>query len=236
MSHRWPTSFWLLLFSGLVIGNIYVYRDIAAPRALMVEVLAAGKGNALLVRAPQGATFLIDTGSDAGILRAIGMALPQWQRHINTVLLTSVAGNTAGGLPYLLRRYHVGNVVRPAALGTKSTENSFASSADAQPDMRRLIAKRGMRLPLGGGAYADVLWPPQVKEGRMTSAEGPLVLRISYGATSFRIEKSVPARTAQWLASIDAHLPAPTVIISSTTPAGVYVSDGETITQTREPN
>ena len=137
---------------------------------LTVTVLEVGpvdkQGHATLVRSPNGKTVLIDTGPDASILRALGSALPLWQRRIDAVVLTSSAARSAGGLPAVQSRYriskiiHIGNALVP--YGT-----SF----------------------LFDGSYIKII--------------APAALTISYGSSVFKI--------------------------SSSTPAGVYTSDGKAI-------
>lgn len=96
----------------LVVANIRIYQTIFAARVLEVSVLDMGKGRAVLVRAPSGATLLVDVGPDAGILRALGTALPPWQRAIDTVILTGSSRKCAGGLPDVASRYRVGADLR----------------------------------------------------------------------------------------------------------------------------
>lgn len=97
----------------LVAANVVVYRAIAAPRVLEVTVLEVGKkGDAILVRSPRGATLLVDAGPDAGILRALGSALPMWQRRIDAVVLTGTKNSYMGGLPEVESRYTVSKRIR----------------------------------------------------------------------------------------------------------------------------
>lgn len=107
-----PRHVYALIGAALLIGNIVVWRAAFASRALAVRELSAGKGVATLVRTPQRATILIDTGSDASILRALGTALPFYTRRIDVVVLTSDHVNMRGGLPFVLSRYNVGAVAR----------------------------------------------------------------------------------------------------------------------------
>lgn len=108
MPSELPRRFYLLTLCVLIAGNISVYEMILAPQAFKLKVLDVGeKGSATLVRAPSGATILIDTGPDASILRALGKELPPWQRKIDVVLLTSEKRSTAGGLPDVLSHYDV---------------------------------------------------------------------------------------------------------------------------------
>ncbi len=106
-----PTNFYIVLLLILLAANVSFYQTIFAPRALEVTVLEVGKGNVTLVRAPNGATILINTGPDASILRALGAALPPWQRRIDAVILTSNKKTSTGGLPDVLARYKIGQQI-----------------------------------------------------------------------------------------------------------------------------
>ncbi len=164
---RWPTSFWLLLFFGLIALNSGVYREIFAPPVVKVSVLDVGKkSRAILVRAPNNRTLLIDTGPDAGILRDLGEALPVWQRSIDAVILTDTKASFVGGLPGIESRYSV-----------------------------------SARVHVGGrdAPYGSSFMFYTVR----IAVNAPATLAISYGATTFTI--------------------------SSSTPRGVYVSDGNVL-------
>ena len=113
----------------LLFANFFIYRAILAPRVLTVSALEVGKGDATLIRTPSGKTILIDTGPDASILRALGMALPPWQRTIDAVILTSTKKNFTGGLPDVLSRYNV---------------------------LQQIEITESQRVLLGAGAYIDI--------------------------------------------------------------------------------
>lgn len=101
------TSFYLLLLCGLIVANTYLYKTIFAPPVLEVSVRTAGKGNVTIVRTPHHKTLLIDTGSDASTLRALGEILPPWQRNIDAVVLTGDKTSFTGGLPTIESRYKI---------------------------------------------------------------------------------------------------------------------------------
>src|SRR3989344_2937998 len=105
-----PRSFYTVFFFIFIAGNINVYQAILAPPVLEMTVLEVGKGNAVLVHTPHDKTILIDAGPDASILRALGSALPMWQREIDTVILTSSASRSAGGLSAVQSRYHISKI------------------------------------------------------------------------------------------------------------------------------
>lgn len=117
-------SIYIVALCALIIANLHIYRDALAPRTLAVSVFHAGKGNVVLVRTP-GGTLLIDTGSDASILRALGEALPMWQRDIDAVILTSSETLSTGGLRALEDRYVVRDIARFGAAIPYGAEVQF---------------------------------------------------------------------------------------------------------------
>ncbi len=90
---------------------------------LHMTFLVAGAGPAVLVVAPDGATMLVDSGSEAAALGAEldatlpgGLPLPGW-RTIDTVVLTGDSRPEAGGLS-ALDRYRVSSLYAPADMTT----------------------------------------------------------------------------------------------------------------------
>ncbi|MBI4065966.1 hypothetical protein HY412_02125 [Candidatus Kaiserbacteria bacterium] len=107
-----PRFYYVFLFALLIVANVNVYRMIFASRVLTVTVLEIGKGNAALIKTSTRKIILIDTGPDASILRALGDALPMWQRKIDAIILTSSAARSAGGLSSIQSRYHISKIIR----------------------------------------------------------------------------------------------------------------------------
>ena len=229
MPSRVPIWLCTLILIVLIWGNITIYRALYAPEVLLVNVLDVEQGRALLLRTPGGTTLLIDTGKDASVLRALGRELSVWQRHLDAVIMTSATSDHAGGLPDVVKRYRVSTLFRSLAKGTYAQEKTIAAATINIPVK---ILKRGDRLVTSDGIYIDVVWPPK-EASAMDSDEGALLLRLSYGTTSVLIQNDLPLRITKWLASSDASLPPPILIISSTTPAGTYAFDTQTITRPR---
>ncbi len=182
----------LFVIAGLVAINVLVYRAALAPRVLTVTVFETGKGRAFLAVTPSGKTLLIDSNSDASILRSLGSALPPWRRSLDVVIPLKAGV----GLSEVQNRYHITRLMRSLT--------------------------RGQRINFRDGTFIDVLWPPP------NVPDAPILL-LSYGSTSFLIEPIISPRIEKYLASIDASLPTPSIVISSRTPPGVFISNGITI-------
>jgi len=200
-----PARFWFIILLMVFLANIFVYTKIADQHKFVVTGLVVAKGDAILLKSPVGTRVLIDAGQDRSILRALGETLPPWVRSLDAFIETAQVSGATGGAADVRKYYRVGQVL-------------------TQSDLHR-----GMRLDLGGGAYADVLYPDR-DTSKMNPADGAVVLRVVYGKTSFLIKENISARADEWLSKIDGLAPEGEIIIASPTSQGmVYVSDGTRI-------
>ena len=189
----------LFLIAGLIAVNVLVWRAASAPRVLTVHVFETGKGRAVFATTPSGRTLLIDSNSDASILRTLGTALPPWQRSLDVVLSLK----SGAGLAEIEQRYKITKL--------------FGGSPRTKSDL-----VRGARLNFHDGTFIDVLWPPN-------KVSEPPVLLLSYGSTSFLIKPLISPHTEKYLSSLDIPSHPPSLVISSTTPTNIFISNGSAI-------
>lgn len=174
----WEKKYLLsILFLVLLVANGLVYRTIFAPHMLTTTNLVVREGRAMLVRSPNGLIVLVGAGPDASILRALGNELPPWQRTIDLVLLTDATTASAGGLPAVMSRYQVKNLVRSGTRGSKSLEEALAAAASAETGLQQTTAVQNQRLMLGDGTYLDIIISPNGVADVYTS-NGEAVTRI----------------------------------------------------------
>lgn len=138
----------VLAIIALVGANAYVYFNLFAPHTVQVEALRAGKGNALLVKVPGGRAVLVGAGPDASILRALGEALPPWQRHLDVLILLTSALAEAGGAPFVLERYRVSHLLRSEKQGAPTREAALAVAASAEKGLEITQIPGGTRVTL----------------------------------------------------------------------------------------
>ncbi len=220
-----PRTLWLAA-GILLLVCAWIYAPLLAAPVLRIESLPVGKGTAYLVRGPGGALLLINTGSDAAILRALGSRLPPWQRSIAAVVLTDASADAAGGLASVLSRYQVALLVRTGVRGTASREQAISTAIAHQKQLRPATAVRGLRIILDSGSFADILWP-SAAAGRGSGQNSSVALRISYKSTAFVIADNLPSRTSNWLSHIEQGALVGALALSSSTPS--LVSDGTTV-------
>ncbi len=217
-------AYWLSVMLLLVAVSTLFLVD-GSSQEMRVRVIPTSGGDAVLVQTPEGRAVLMDTGSDASILRDLGTTLPEWQRSLAAVVLTSPGIAAEGGLPDVLGRYRVPTLLRTPSLGAQTREDAITAAANAQ-GTKTLPAYRGDRLALAKGAVLDVLWPPQTPND-MKPPHSALVVRLSYGRTSFIFWGSLDERTRSYVERILP--PYGAIMLSSLTPTGTYVSDGTRI-------
>jgi competence protein ComEC len=191
---RWLSVLVLLAANG-------VLWSIPLPQGLTVSFLDIGQGDSVLIQGPTGAKLLVDGGPDSSVLREMGSVLPFWDKEINAVLATHPDQDHIGGLPDILRRYDVRYVFEPGIQNTTRAWNSFvnATNDELKSGAEHVVLRSGTRLLLGGGAYADVLYPDHdVSHIKETNA-GSIVLRVVHGKTAFMLTGDLPSKEEQEL-------------------------------------
>jgi len=195
-----------LLLLGLLALNAYVFYSLFAthPRELRVSVLDIGQGDSILIESPTGVQVLVDGGPGRVVLGALGNEMSLFDRSIDMLVETHPDKDHIGGLPSVFDRYRVSYFMEPGIPNDTGATVAVLAAAKAEPNITRVIARRGMRLNLGGGAYADVLYPDR-DPSKLETNNGSIVLHVVYGATSFMLTGDLPSEQEDWLVTLDAN-------------------------------
>ncbi|MGE5540658.1 MAG: ComEC/Rec2 family competence protein, partial [Bacillota bacterium] len=73
-----------------------------------------------------------------------------------------------------------------------------------EPGLTHVVVHRGMRIHLGGGAYADVLFPDRDESHQSVTNDGSVVLHLVYGSTSVMLTGDLPSPYEDYLVGLDA--------------------------------
>ncbi len=169
------------------------------PHGLTVSFFDAGQGDSILIEGPTGVQVLVDAGADSAALRELGSRLPFWDRTLDAVVVTHPDKDHVGGMADILERYEVGYILDPGIGNTTNAWESFVDAAEAERGTALVVARAGQRLDLGGGAYADILYPDgDVSKVKDTNA-GSVVMRVVYGNTSVMLTGDAPSKVEQEL-------------------------------------
>lgn len=188
----------------LLVGNVLVFAHVfKAPKTslLTVAFLDVGQGDAIYIEGPTGIDMLIDGGKDRSVLRELPKVMGPLDRTLDIVVATHPDADHIGGLPGVLERYRVSHILEPGREGDSSQSDRFEASEADEQGVIGVLARKGMRLHLGGGAYADVLHPEDNVGKLPGTNDASIVFRLVYGESEFMLTGDAPSWVEDRLAS-----------------------------------
>ncbi len=153
-----------------------------------------GQGDATLVVTPNGHSVLVDGGPDgSAAARLLDSALPFWDRSVDMVVLTHPHADHARGLLEVLRRYEVARVMERSVDHGGMVYEQWRRLAEREGAVS-IEAVGGQRFSVDGTLF-EVLWPPvELPSGTSSDLNNAsVVLRVSYGETSFLLAADIHA-------------------------------------------
>ncbi len=173
----------LALLAFITISVWYVARDFTNPPRLTVAFLDVGQGDAIFIESPTGKQILIDGGPDRSVVRELAHVMHFWDRTIDVVINTHPDRDHIGGLPEVLTRYHVSQVIDPGVPSDSGTYGYYRQLIERN-DIPYSTAQRGQRIDLGDGAYADILYPDRDMSATRNDNDASVIVRVVYASTS----------------------------------------------------
>ncbi|HEY1042054.1 MAG TPA: MBL fold metallo-hydrolase [Candidatus Paceibacterota bacterium] len=195
MRTRIPKPALALLIALLLVGNALLFTAILRPdtSTLAVAFLDVGQGDAIYIESPTGVDLLIDGGKDKSAVRELSKVMGPLDRRIDIVLATHPDADHIGGLPDVLSRYRVGTVLESGKAGDSSQADRFTDSIRREAGAAYGIAKQDMRIHLGEGVYADVLFPEGDAKKLRETNDASVILRLVYGESEFMLTGDAPS-------------------------------------------
>ena len=185
----------------LVVLNIFLFRlDFKGlKRELTFAMLDVGQGDALFIESPTGTQVLVDTGPPRKILSGLARVMSPFDKNIDAIIITNPDQDHIGGFADILKAYKVGQVFQS---GTQNDSKTFQNlKADIKnrniPD---ILARKGMRLHLGGGAVIDILFPDR-DVFDWSPNDGSIVGKLSYGDISIMLTGDSTIKTEKIILS-----------------------------------
>jgi len=156
-------------------------------------MLDVGQGDALFIESPTGAQVLFDGGPPRKLLGSLSRLMSPFDKSIDAIVITNPDADHISGFLDIFKSYEVGLVLEP---GTKNESKTFQNIKGEikKRNIPDILAKRGMRLTLGGGVYIDVLFPDRDVSDWATN-DGSIVARLTYGDTHIMLTGDATAKT-----------------------------------------
>ncbi|MDQ3076100.1 MAG: MBL fold metallo-hydrolase [bacterium] len=172
----------LLLFIALFI----FYLDWqSSHRNLTFAVLNVGQGDAIFIESPTGTQILVDGGPRGKGMSELSRVMPLFDNTIDAIIITNPDADHIAGFLDVLKNYKVGQVFEAGTFNDSKTYRNLKDQIKNK-NIPNTLAKKGMRLDLGGGAVIDILFPDR-DVSAWTTNDGSIVAKLTYGETSIML-------------------------------------------------
>jgi len=177
--------FFMVIF--LFLFNIFIfYLDWQnSHKSFIFAMLDVGQGDALFVESPTGTQILIDGGPPKKILNQLLQVMSPFDRTIDAILITNPDQDHIAGFLDVLKTYKVGKVFESGTLTDSKIYQNLKEELKIN-NVQSILAKRGMKLDLGGGVIINILFPDR-NVASWTTNDGSIIARLSYGDISIML-------------------------------------------------
>jgi competence protein ComEC len=173
----------IVLAGGLVTAILLVTWLMDRPDGkLHINFFDVGQGDATFIQTPSGRQILIDGGAYPSILTDhLGREMPFFDRDIDLVIVTHPDGDHVAGLPAVLQRFQIGQLINN---GQMVEENTFQALIDAAAESNTPIHATiaGEVIHIEDGVRLEIL-NPAGDQPPATSHQNDqsVALRLTYG-------------------------------------------------------
>lgn len=178
-------AYGLLIFTFLLLTAVsYLFHlDFQnSNKVLTFAMLDVGQGDALFIESPTGTQLLFDSGPPRKILSQLARVMSPFDRHIDAIVITNPDQDHIGGFKDILKVYKVDRVFEPGTFNDSKTYQNLKEEIKNK-NIPNILAKRGMKLDMGGGVVINILFPDR-DVSTWNSNDGSIIAKLSYGQTS----------------------------------------------------
>lgn len=196
------SKYWLFFLTIflLSISVFLIYLDWRnSHRVFTFAMLDVGQGDGLFIESPTGTQVLFDMGPAHKALGPLSRVMSPFDRSIDAVIVTNPDADHIGGFADIFKNYKVGMILESGALTDSKVYQNFREEIKKQ-NTPSILARRGMRLNLGGGVFIDILFPDRDVASWATN-DGSVVARLTYGKTSIMLTGDSTAKTEKIILS-----------------------------------
>jgi len=189
----------LLMLVAIILFTFYALAR-ENPNTLTVAFLDVGQGDAIFIESPTGTQIVIDGGPGKSILRELPKVMPIYDRSIDAIMITNPDADHSAGFIDVLYRYDVGLEIEPGTEKHTITYQTLEGVLESK-GVKRILARRGMKLDLGGGAHLEILYP-DLDVANYSPNDGSIVAKLIYGKTSVMLMGDATERVERHLLAI----------------------------------
>ncbi len=172
----------ILAFVNVFLLQLVLKED---NKELIFAVLDVGQGDGIFIESPTGTQILVDGGPRNSILRNLAGIMSPLDKDIDAIIITNPDADHIAGFLDVLKKYKVEKVFEPGTFNDSKTYQNLKSEIKKQ-NIPNILAKKGMRLDIGGGVFIDILFPDR-NVSTWDSNDGSVVAKLTYGLTSIML-------------------------------------------------
>lgn len=191
--------FYLVIFLFIIFILLFTFNLENKNKDLTFAMLDIGQGDALFIKSSTGVEILIDSGRDKSVLNALREVMPFWDRSIDIVIMTNPDLDHIGGFPYIFDLYKIDKVFEPGTYNDSKIYKLLEKKMK-EKNIPRYLARNGLRIDIGDGAYIDFLFPDR-DVATWDNNDGSIVARLIYGNNSFMLTGDASTKTENILLS-----------------------------------
>lgn len=195
MPYQSKKYYLLILTFFLFFINIFLFHQDwqNSHRGLTFVMLDVGQGDALFLESPTGKQIMFDGGPIRKVLGPLQKTMSPFDKSIDMLVITNPDADHIGGFLDILKNYKVNYILESGALTDSKIYQNLKEEIKKQ-NIRTMLARGGMRLNIGGGAFVDILFPDR-NVSEWATNDGSIVARVSYGKTSIMLTGDATAKT-----------------------------------------
>ncbi len=184
----------LVVVALVCIDILIFYVDFTQThKKLTVAMLDIGQGDAIFIESPSGVQILVDAGPPKKILSQLSRVMSPFDKTLDAIVITNPDQDHIGGFIDVLKNYKVGQVFEPGTVNDSKTYQNLEEEIQKQ-NISDVLARKGMVLDLGGGAYIDILFPDR-DVSAWERNDGSVVMRLVYGEHSVMLTGDATMKT-----------------------------------------
>ncbi|MBI3306020.1 MBL fold metallo-hydrolase [Candidatus Nomurabacteria bacterium] len=166
-------------------------------RGLTFAMLDIGQGDALFIESPTGTQLLVDGGPPRKILGKLRRMMSPFDRTIDAIIITNPDQDHIGGLLEVLEKFEVRVIFASGTYKDSKTYQNLEIEIKNK-SIPYILARKGMRLNMGGGAAVDILFPDR-DVSFWSPNDGSIVSRLSYGDTTIMLTGDATSLTEEMI-------------------------------------
>ena len=193
-----PKKYWLI-FAVLVLFICVIFlislEVFKKDKVLTFAMLDVGQGDALFIESPTGKQILVDAGPPGAVMKELSKRMPIFDRSIDMIIITNPDADHIAGFLEVLKVYKVGAVLEPGTTNDSKTYEKLERMIQ-EKNIPKNLAKAGMNIDMGGGAYLEILFPDRdVSEWERN--DGSIIMKLVYGENSIMLTGDATITTEQ---------------------------------------